>query len=359
MRAIILPTRFSFLCLISGVLAFSSPAFADAPSVSPEAQLLNIYQQLAQGQSEQALTSANTLVEQYPKFNLGHLVRGDILLSRTRPLTTVGDTSKSAEHTERLNELREEARSRLQALTTPPPQNALPDALVQISQDTKHVLVVDASRARLYLFANQNGRPRLVTDYYVSIGKAGSDKQTVGDLKTPLGVYRITSSIPGAKLTDFYGKGALTLNYPNALDQKLGRTGYGIWLHGVPSTSYNRAPKASNGCVVLSNPDMESLLNRIQPGTPVVISNQVKWLPLAQWQSEQQKLLDNVLRQRTENREERSDTISVFRYPAQKDMLQVSYDRPAEKARAGNTPRDQYWTFDGSHWQLSTKSTAS
>lgn len=352
--------------LLTGFVAcaavFSITAHADRNDPNgPEAQLLRIYQLLANGQSEQALNSANRLVEQFPSFHLGHLVRGDILISRTRPLATIGDTVRPSEYNDRLKDLREEAVGRLQALTMPPPANTLPDVLVQLGSEQKHVLVVDASKARLYLFSQQNGQLRYETDYYVSIGKAGSDKVVTGDQKTPLGVYRITSTIPGSKLIDFYGKGALTLDYPNAWDQQRGRTGYGIWLHGVPSNAYSRAPKSSNGCVVLSNPDMAALLEKIQPGTQVVITKHIKWLSQNAWKEEQQRWLRNFSEQALPEIAKNLPKASVYRYPDQKNMIQISFESPTEisspnkSSKRSQRQRDQYWAFDGQNWRMVQK----
>lgn len=316
---------------------------------TPESLLLNVYRLMSEGQSDAALTTANQLVEQYPTFNLGHLVRGDLLMSRVRPVTTVGDVRPPSETGERLSDLREEARGRLQALTSPAPTNLVPDVLIKLSPEQKHLLVVDTSKARLYLFAHQEGELRYQTDYYVTIGKAGSDKQSTGDQKTPLGIYRITGSIPGNKLTDFYGKGALTLNYPNTWDQQRGRTGYGIWLHGVPSSSYNRPPKASNGCVVLANPDMESLMNKIQPGTHVVITNKLSWRSPEAWKAEQARFMAYFSTlYTTSGRQSRDlpplESASLFRYPNAQLMIQVSFPQK-------ETSREQYWSYDGNQWR--------
>lgn len=323
---------------------FTLPAAADRQQKKdPETQLLSIYRLMAEGQADAALNTANTLVEQFPTFNLGHLVRADLLQSRVRPITTLGDARKPEQFAERLSDLREEAKGRFQALTTPVPEKMLPDVLLKLSSDQKHLLLVDASKARLYVFAQQEGELKYLSDYYVSIGKAGSDKVSTGDQRTPLGVYRITGSIPGSKLTDFYGKGALTLNYPNSWDQQRGRTGYGIWLHGVPSTSYNRAPKASNGCVVLANPDMEALMEKIQPGTHVVISDKIKWLTPTVWKTEQERFL------RSFTGNQALEAASVFRYPATSQMVQISL-------RGKDSPKDQYWSFDGIAWRPAQKS---
>jgi cyclophilin family peptidyl-prolyl cis-trans isomerase len=98
---------------------------------------------------------------------------------------------------------------------------------------------VDASRSRLYLFENTPQGLRLVADYYASVGKLGIEKSVEGDQRTPLGVYFITSRLDPATLRDFYGAGALPLNYPNPLDQLRGKTGSGIWLHGTPPDQFS------------------------------------------------------------------------------------------------------------------------
>ena len=156
-------------------------------------------------------------------------------------------------------------------------------------------MVVDTQKSRLYLYQNDNGTPRFVADYYISQGKLGAEKAREGDKKTPIGVYHVTSSLPRQKLTDFYGSGAFPINYPNEWDKRQGRNGHGIWLHGTPSDTFSRPPKASDGCVVLANQDLDSLAKSLQVGlTPVIISNSIEWLSLDDWQSERSSLLKNV-----------------------------------------------------------------
>jgi hypothetical protein len=63
------------------------------------------------------------------------------------------------------------------------------------------------------------------------------------------------------------------------LDVQRGNTGSGIWLHGTPREQFVRAPQASDGCVVLSSPDLERLLKTVQiRTTPVVIAPELQWL---------------------------------------------------------------------------------
>ena len=123
--------------------------------------------------------------------------------------------------------------------------NINPRYLLQLQASQRHAVVVDTRRSRLYLYENVDGQPRFVADYYVSHGRLGIEKMREGDKKTPLGVYQVTGFLPPERLTDFYGAGALPINYPNAWDRKQGRKGHGIWLHGTPSDTFSRPPRAS------------------------------------------------------------------------------------------------------------------
>lgn len=74
------------------------------------------------------------------------------------------------------------------------------------------------------------------------------------------------------------------MNYPNELDRRLGKTGYGIWLHGTERKYYSRPPLDSEGCVVLPNIDLSKVDDYLQPGkTPVIVTENVEWLDEQQW----------------------------------------------------------------------------
>ncbi len=251
-----------------------------------EARLIDIYRLVSQGAHRQALALADTLVRDHPNFQLAHLVHGDLLSLQMRPVVQIGDVpdTKARAALEQLNVLREESRRRLRALTERPPEGSVPTQFLTLSPQSRHAIAVDAARSRLYLFENQTpaaangtlaGAPQLqlIGDYYISVGLQGIEKQIEGDKRTPLGVYYITSNLNPANLPDLYGVGALPINYPNALDAQRGKTGSGIWLHDTPREQFVRAPQASDGCVVLSNPDLERLLKTVEiRTTPVVIA---------------------------------------------------------------------------------------
>ena len=258
-----------------------APRALPRQSASAEARLLEIYRLIGSAQADVALGKAESLVRDVPNFQLAQLVYGDLLLARTHALPTMGNApaALAGRAQERLTQLRVEANRRLTALRERPPEGSLPAQFISLPSTTRHAIAVDASRSRLYLFQNGPDGLRLIADHYASIGKLGPEKSFEGDQRTPLGVYYITSRLDAHQLTDFYGAGALPLNYPNEYDRRLGRTGSGIWPHGVPSDSYARSPESTDGCVALANPELQSILDQVQPRTtPVVIARSLQWV---------------------------------------------------------------------------------
>jgi murein L,D-transpeptidase YafK len=228
------------------------------------------------GRLEDALMHVSRLVEERPDFELAQLVRGDVLSALASPLGGFGAPSGT---TDRLDGLREEAKARLLRFVAGPPSLAVPADLVQIPPGAKHAILVDTRSFRLYVFAVENGALRRLFDFYVSIGKGGDEKRSEGDEKTPLGLYRVASYLPGESLPDMYGRGAFPIDYPNEWDRLQGRTGGGIWIHGTEPDRYSRPPLSSLGCVTLSNEDFLRLRDAVEVGaTPVVLSRGIRWV---------------------------------------------------------------------------------
>lgn len=251
-----------------------------APAVESDADraLANSLLAISQSRMPEAQDAVDRLTRAHPNFRLAHLVKGDLLLARSRALNTLGDAG-SANNRAALEQLREEARQRVRALADPLPDDRVPAYLLSLADDYRHALVVDASRSRLYVYQNHAGLPIRVADFYVTLGKAGVGKQKEGDNRTPVGIYAISGFKSPRELTDFYGSGAYTLTYPNEWDVRQGRDGHGIWIHGSPSDTYSRTPLASEGCVVLANDDLTRLGRYIQAGkTPVVIAREIDWV---------------------------------------------------------------------------------
>lgn len=193
--------------------------------------------------------------------------------------------------------LREEAQLRIRSLLNSKKQNILPRQILALGDSVKKALLVDKKSNRLYVFSRKDSGELVeeVNDYYVTTGKLVGDKKNRGDLKTPEGVYFVTSWISPEKLPDKYGIGAFPVNYPNELDRKAGKTGYGIWLHGTDKGYYSRPPRDSEGCVVLTNIDLEALKSEIVPGiTPVVIADKVDWVDYDSWKAERENILSAI-----------------------------------------------------------------
>jgi L,D-transpeptidase YnhG len=297
---------------IPGTDLEASAARSEARSADALYLLLKTFQ--ADGQYARALDTAELLVRQYPHFQLGQLAYAELLAQSSSGPDVFENLiqEKETSSAKRLAELQQESKLRQQAALHAVSNAQLPQNLLHLSKDIPHVIVVDASRSRLYWFthrdeASKGLQPslRLQADHYVSVGHAGIGKLLEGDGKTPLGVYFTRQKIQSEKLPDLYGVGALTLNYPNALDVWHRRTGSGIWLHGTFKSQYARPPQSTDGCVVLANPDMERLLESPQMrSVPVIIADKLTWDTADNIQSEReafQRSLDAWVTARYEN----------------------------------------------------------
>ncbi len=245
-----------------------------------ESLLVKSLLEITEGKTKEAFNTINELIKAAPNFKLAYLIRGDLLSAQGRPLANFGDPetllalNKSGDE---INGLRDEARTRVEYYLSDKNTALQPNLLVKMSEEQEHLIVVDTTKSRLFLYKKTDAGLQYVTDYYVTIGKNGVGKQIQGDKRTPLGVY-----FAGQKLTqplaDMYGDGAYPLNYPNELDQHQNKNGSGIWLHGTSTDTYSRPPRASDGCVVLSNPDLKALAPILQAGkTPVIIADNIEW----------------------------------------------------------------------------------
>jgi murein L,D-transpeptidase YafK len=269
------------------------------PSAGAEKALTGVLEALDSNRLDLATQRVESLIAAHPNFRLAHLIRGDLLLARARPLETFGNVPKTVPR-EKVDDLRAEALLRLRAVRDRPNGERVPRYILQMHAEQRYALVVDSRRSRLYVFQNAGGRPHFIADYYVTLGKNGMEKTREGDQKTPIGVYHVTANLPRQKLSDFYGAGAFPINYPNAWDKRLGRNGHGIWLHGTPSDTYSRPPRASDGCIVLANADLEAVGRSVQIGlTPVIIADEIQWTDAASLENDRKALADTFEAWRT------------------------------------------------------------
>jgi murein L,D-transpeptidase YafK len=370
-------------------------AARDVQPGSAEARLMNVYVLMAQGHGQQALNAAQRLATDVPTFGLAQLAYADLLsgLTLSNPgFATYPPTLHDAP-AERLDDLAAEARARIAAAGSRPPAGSVPSQFVYLAPSVRYAMAVDVSKARVYLFENTAAGPVLKHDYYASVGKLGTSKRAEGDLRTPLGVYFTTGSVDPRKLPERYGVGALTLNYPNQLDQLRGRTGSGIWLHGIEPATFTRAPLATDGCVAVANPDLREisqLINRHQ--TPVVIAESLTWVAAAQAPEQQAEFMRRFnawrdarqakaegLRQTfysqtvhtpadassstasQAQRDERSrsdggaapiiNSLSVLAWRDEDEVMIVTYTEAAKREPQGRLKR-QYWLRQGGDWSI-------
>jgi murein L,D-transpeptidase YafK len=106
----------------------------------------------------------------------------------------------------------------------------------------------------------------------VFIGKAKGDKQVEGDLKTPIGAYSLTRRI--TNVDPFYGNIAITTNYPNIYDKSQGKTGHGIWIHGLPLNQ--ERDDFTQGCIALDNTKIEKLDETIDIDNSILVISEQK-----------------------------------------------------------------------------------
>jgi L,D-peptidoglycan transpeptidase YkuD (ErfK/YbiS/YcfS/YnhG family) len=151
----------------------------------------------------------------------------------------------------------------------------LADQTIAISKSTRsNVFIVDKLNRKLYVYRSG----QRVATYTAELGAKGLNRKLhSGDQATPEGLYKVTE-VRGPGRTKFYK--ALMLDYPNAEDRarfaqgrKTGqvplKAGIGslIEIHGEGGQGRDW----TDGCVALTNKDMDKLFPHARVGTPVTI----------------------------------------------------------------------------------------
>jgi lipoprotein-anchoring transpeptidase ErfK/SrfK/ketosteroid isomerase-like protein len=399
------------------------PKAAGASQSQAEARLLAIIRQVEQRDLDGALKAAADLTADVPNFRAAQLVYADLLRFKTgrgsevlagtpvaapAPAAAGGartgvlvkhnlsvgavtrlEATQASPSQIQLQALQDELKRRLHADSASPPAGAIPSDFLMLGASVRHAIAIDASKSRLYLFAHEDGGLRLLGDFYVSVGKLGTDKWQEGDQRTPLGIYFVGRHIPGPRLPEFYGKGALTVNFPNDWDKAVGRSGSGIWLHGSPPDQFSRAPEASDGCLVLANPDLTLLMQTVDRQTPVLIRDQLQWVApkaLAQQRAAESFLrvidewksawhgtdlhrlaavyTDDFLQSASARGSQERLTayfnspgvtlkdLSVYSWKDGQGEIRVVNLRASSKAFADGLPLRQYWRKTGGRWRI-------
>ena len=374
------------LALPAGLMA------SEPPGNQYEQSLLETIKEIQNQNHEQALNSSRDLIRQYPHSRLGHMLYADLLLAKAEPLTEIGS---GIEIDSAMRDFRYEIQQRWQHDSNQTHENLYPENILFLAEDQPYVILVDQHSSRVYVYRNQGGDLQLETDYFITIGLKGYGKEKRGDQKTPIGIYHVTRYIDGIELPDLYGEGAFPINYPNAWDKRKKRTGGGIWLHGTPSYTYNRSPWASNGCIVVSNPDFLHIGNFIKAdiSTPVIIAEQVNWITREQWQAQRQQVLqllsgwifdwesldhgkysshysrteldaygrdfknwDGHKRWVNRNRswvEVEYSKLNIFNYPGEDNLLLMQFEQSYRSSNLNiDSSKELYWRKTAEQWQI-------
>jgi murein L,D-transpeptidase YafK len=153
-------------------------------------------------------------------------------------------------------------------------QQLVPDSLLKWPEiNAQYAVFVDKAAQKVLVYHVDN----LVTPvkvYPCSTGENGGAKSKQNDKRTPEGVYFFTNRFLENELSPIYGVRAFPLDYPNPMDKKEGRGGYGIWFHGLDKPL---KPNDTNGCVALNNADIEDMSRYIKLyDTPVIINSETR-----------------------------------------------------------------------------------
>jgi murein L,D-transpeptidase YafK len=135
-------------------------------------------------------------------------------------------------------------------------------------------VVVEKSKRSMHLM--QNGR--VLKSYRVALGQDPvGHKMQQGDSKTPEGVYTVDF-----RRTESRFNLALRVSYPNAQDRQMAAArgvdpGGEIYIHGQPTGGVSPAryaqtgPDWTDGCIAVTNPEMQEIFALVRDGTTVEI----------------------------------------------------------------------------------------
>jgi len=173
-----------------------------------------------------------------------------------------------------------------------------PSGLVFNDYPGSTVVVIDKSACRLMVYQFQESW-KMQQVFPCTTGKVFGDKFREGDLKTPIGIYRLNQAWAGWELAQYYGNGAnvygtgaFEVSYPNYFDQVIERKeGNGIWIHGTTKGD----PIPTRGCISISNKNFLELTRAVELGdTPVIIEEKVAFSTNEELAREQQLLLGTI-----------------------------------------------------------------
>ena len=134
-------------------------------------------------------------------------------------------------------------------------------------------LVLEKGKRKLTVYY----RGTALRAYYVALGRSPvGDKQRIGDNRTPEGVFHILGRNPNSRYHL-----SLRISYPDASHRARAAAlgvapGGDIMIHGLPDEqaslgAAHRDFDWTNGCIAVTNPEIEELWRVVHDGTPIEI----------------------------------------------------------------------------------------
>ena len=303
-----------------------------------EARVVRAWQLARQGRGTEADALLEAVLSEVPQFRPALTLHGLLSAEWSQPAPDVEDVAPPARRLQPPQALSDESSLRFAAwLHQASRHRMLPGNLLQLGSGVHTLLAADLAESRLYVLHHDAHGLALRGDFYLSTGARGSFKQNPGDQRTPIGVYSLLPRLPASQLPPIAGHGAWPLSFPNRWDQWQGHLGSGIWLHGAAPGQYDGLPHSTNGCLALSNDDLDQLAPLLaDSGTVLLVADHLDWIsPASLAQRRAAALQRLVARAGTARRLQPDD--SLYAYPGDAGLLlvrRVDGDRDA---------RDEFW----------------
>jgi len=141
------------------------------------------------------------------------------------------------------------------------------------TQDETDRIVIEKAAHTLTLYSHG----RITHTYKVALGPGNGPKQFQNDHKTPEGLYTVNAKNPHSQYHL-----ALHLSYPNAADRAQAAAahrspGGDVEIHGLPDAyafvgSAHRLHDWTDGCIAVTNPEIEEIYRLTPTNTPVQIN---------------------------------------------------------------------------------------
>lgn len=303
-----------------------------------EGEVARAWSLASQGRGTEADAVLSALLAQVPQFRPALTLQGLLHAGWNQPAADAEDTETPPPRLQPPSDLADESSLRIgtrQRVASH--RQLLPANLLQVSPQVHTVLAADMSESRLYLLRRDEHGLAVVADFYLSTGMRGSFKQNPGDQRTPVGIYSLLPRLGASQLPALAGHGAWPLSFPNRWDQWQGHLGSGIWLHGTAPGKYDGLPHSTNGCLAVSNDDLDQLAPLLAEGaTVLVVSDHLDWVSPAVLEQRRTQAIQRLAAHGGSARRPQGDD-SLYAYPGAPSLLLI------RRADGGSQGRDEFW----------------